>query len=94
MNIDGKDITKEEQYNVLLQFFYECVRFWEHELKVTSDESKEPYIHALKEVPRNHPKYIKGYEFDSDVRENFIKDRYMDTYGKEWKRYYEQRKSN
>lgn len=80
--------TKQEQYNILLEFFYECVKYWERFLKVDSDLDKQPYINALEEIPDVDPNVPFGKPFDKDVLENFTKDRYMDTYGKEWEKYY------
>lgn len=82
------DWTKEKQYDVLLRFFNDCVRFWERELKTDRDLDKEPYINALNEIPKHNPYIPNGMEFDKDVREEFIKHRYMDTYGRNWENFY------
>ena len=84
------DWTKEKQYDVLLKFFFECVRFWEHELKTDSDLDKTPYINAIKEIPKHDPYVPNGRPIDEEVRKEFIKHRYMDTYGNDWERYYKE----
>ncbi len=81
--------TKKEQYDILLKFFFECVKFWEKELNTDSDLDKAPYQNALKEIPKEDPNVPHGRKFDDDVREDFIKHRYMDTYGHNWKEFYE-----
>lgn len=82
------DWSEEKQYDVLLKFFHDCVRFWEHELKTDSDLDKAPYLEAIKEIPKNDPYVPNGRPFDAEVRNNFIKTRYMDVYGRDWERYY------
>lgn len=75
-------------YAILEKFFFECVRYWEKELNVSSDYSKEPYINAIKEIPTTYPYAPAGYALNTEIREKFIKSRYMDCYGKEWEKYY------
>jgi hypothetical protein len=77
-------MTKKEQYAILEKFFYECVRFWEHELKTDSDLDRQPYINAIKEIPQRNPYEVQGEEFDEDVIADFTKSRKMDCYGKDW----------
>lgn len=84
-------MTKAEQYNILMKFFGECVRYWEITLKSDSDFDKQPYINAIAEIPTHYPYSPQGELFNEDVRENFIKDRYMDTYGKDWEKYYQKK---
>ncbi len=82
--------TKREQYNILLQHFLDCVRYWESRLRVDSDLSNEAYKRALDEIPLSHPFIAyNAPAFDEDVRLDFIKDRCMDTYGRDWEREYE-----
>lgn len=80
-------MTKQEQYAVMEKFFYECVRFWEHELKTDSDLDKEPYLNAIKEIPKYYPYTPNGEPFDEDVRQSFYESRMMDVYGVNWRRY-------
>jgi hypothetical protein len=77
-------MTKEKQYAVLEKFFNDCVRFWERELKTDSDLDRQPYINAIREIPKRNPYTLQGEEFDEDVIENFTKSRKMDCYGKDW----------
>jgi len=79
-----------EQYNILDRFFRECVRFWEHELKTDSDIDKQPYINAIREIPKYNPYKMQGELIDEETRKHFIKRRYMDCYGKDWERYYKE----
>lgn len=81
-------MTKEEQKAVLEKHFNGCLRFWERELKTDSDLDKQPYINAIKEIPVVDPTCPCGKPLDKDIREEFIKSRFMDCYGKEWERYY------
>lgn len=82
--------SKEEQYDTLDKFFRECVRFWEHELNTNSDEDNRPYKNALEEVPKHNP-YIpfNPPELDKSVRDEFIKYRCMDIWGRNWESEYE-----
>ena len=77
-------MTKQEQYTTLYKFFFECVRFWERELKTDSDLDKTPYLNAIKEVPHNYPYKPNGEPIDENVRKEFIESRYMDVYGVNW----------
>lgn len=86
-------MTREEQYAVLDKHFRDCVRFWEHELKTDSDLDREPYIHAIMEIPVVDPFHMKGEPFDKDLREDFIKSRFMDCYGRDWERCYKEMRS-
>lgn len=81
-------MTREYQVKLLHKHFNDCLRFWEHELKIDSDLSKEPYINAIKEIPVVDPTCPNGEPFDADLREDFIVSRFMDCFGKEWSRYY------
>ena len=83
-----EDWSRQTQYDILLKFFYDCVKFWEKELNTDSDLDKTPYQNALKEIPTQDPKVLNGRKFDEKVREDFIKHRYMDTYGKNWETFY------
>ena len=82
--------SKEEQYDTLDKFFRECVRFWERELKTDSDIDSQPYKNALKEVPKHNP-YVpfNSPEFDKSIRDEFIKYRCMDIWGRNWECEYE-----
>ena len=86
-------MTREKQYEVLYRHFKDCERFWEHELKTDSDLDREPYIHAIMEIPVVDPFHMKGEPFDKDLRENFIKSRFMDCYGRDWERCYKEMRS-
>ena len=80
----------EEQKATLEKFFYECVRYWERELKTDSDLDKTPYINAIKEIPTTNPYLYKDSpKIDEEVRNDFVKARYIDCYGKDWREYYE-----
>lgn len=81
------DINRE-QYNILDQFFRECVRFWEHELKTDSDVDRQPFIHAIAEIPSVYPYAPNGYKLDPETVKHFKKCRYMDCYGRDWEKYY------
>lgn len=85
------DINRE-QYDVMEKFFGECVRFWEHELKTDSDLDRQPYINALREVPHRYPYVPWGEELDPETRKYFIKNKCMDTYGRDWEKYYNELK--
>lgn len=85
-------MSRDEQYNIMMKFFKDCVRFWEHELKTDSDLDRRPYENALMEIPTVDPFKPHGEPIDSDVREEFIKSRFMDTYGKDWERYYNEKR--
>lgn len=76
-----------------MEHFMDCVRFWERELKTDSDMSKQPYINAIREIPVVDPRVPNGRKLDKDVREEFIKSRFMDCYGKDWERYYKEMRS-
>lgn len=79
----------EKQWNqelVLEQFFNECLRYWEKELNISSDESREPFINAIKEIPRTNPYLVGSKEvIDESLRNDFIKYRLMDCFGQAWK---------
>ncbi len=82
--------TKEHQKSVLETFFKECLRFWERELKVSSDDSQEPYKNAIRDIPQNDPYTpFNAPVFDPDIRDSFIKSRYMDCYGLSWKEHFD-----
>lgn len=83
------DINRE-QYAILEKFFFECVRYWERSLNTDSDIDNRPYINALKDIPTTNPYVIQGEPIDEETRKYFIKCRYMDTYGKDWKHYYKE----
>ncbi len=80
-------MTKQEQYDLMLRFFHDCVRFWERALKTNSDIDKRPYINAIREIPHNNPYKPDGEPLDEDVRKQFYEDRMMDTYGTDWRNY-------
>ena len=83
--------TKREQYDILFRHFMDCVRYWESRLNIDSDLSNEAYKRALNEIPTTHPGIAyNAPKIDDDVRNGFIKDRCMDTYGKfYWEKEYE-----
>lgn len=76
---------------ILESFFGECLRYWERTLKVSSDLDKQPYINAITDIPHNNPYKMQGEPINETIREEFIKARYMDCYGKDWQKYYERR---
>lgn len=78
----------EEQYGILDQFFRECVRFWEHELKTDSDLDREPFVRAITEIPSTNPYRIGCIPLDAETVKQFKKSRYMDCYGRDWEKYY------
>lgn len=85
--------SREEQQTILLDFFNACVRYWERTLKIDSDLEKQAHINALEEIPTHDPRVpFNPPSFDEDVLEDFVKARYMDTYGRDWQRYYALRK--
>lgn len=84
-----KSETQKQQAQILYQFWGECVQYWERTLGVDSDLSKEPYIHALREIPKNNPYVVHVEPLDPYVITEFRKSRYMDTYGRSWKMYYQ-----
>lgn len=80
---------KDTQMEVLERSFNENLRFWEKELKVSSDFDREPFLNAIAEIPHTHPYICRNAPvFDKDIREEFVKSRYMDCYGKNWRNYY------
>ena len=83
-----KKWDKDTQILTLEKFFGECLRFWERELKVSSDIDKQPYINAIKEIPSYDPYTPVGEQIDPNIRNEFVKYRLMDCYGNEWEKYY------
>ena len=83
-------MTREEQYTVLDKHFRNCVRYWEVTLKTDSDLDKEPYIQAIREIPVVDPFHMKGEPLDMELREEFIKSRFMDCFGRDWERHYKE----
>lgn len=76
--------NKRNDLIILENFYKECLRFWERELKVSADEDKTPAIKALEDVrrittnpniPYNSPK------LDVDTKEYFVRRCEMDIYG-------------
>ena len=78
----------EEQYAILDRFFRECLRYWEHELKIDSDLDKQPFINAIRDIPNHNPYKVQGELLDTETVRQFKKYRYMDCYGRDWKKYY------
>lgn len=83
-------MTREEQIVVLEKHFQDCLKFWERELKTNSDIDREPYINAIKEIPVVNPFVPNGEALDTNIRENFIKSRFMDCFGCDWERHYKE----
>ncbi len=83
-------MTREEQMAVLDHHFRGCLRFWEHELKTDSDLDRTPYINAIKEIPVVDPTCPNGEPLDKALREEFIKSKFMDCFGKNWERHYKE----
>lgn len=79
----------EKQWNqelILEQFFNDCLKYWEKVLKVSSDDSKEPYIRSIRDIPKTNPYLVGSKEtIDESVRNDFIKYRLMDCFGNDWK---------
>jgi hypothetical protein len=82
--VKGRKMDKKRQYEILENFFIECVRYWERELNTDSDLDKQPYINAIKDIPMRNPYVPCGEPFDEDVLVEFIKHRKMDCYGNDW----------
>ena len=80
-------MSREETMAILEKFFGECLRFWEKELKVSSDLDKEPFINAIKEIPSTHPYRMGGEKLNPEWVAEFTKYRLMDCYGREWEQY-------
>lgn len=78
----------QEHFDILDQFFRECVRFWEHELKTDSDLDRRPYENAIREIPSTNPYRIGCIPLDTETVKEFTKSRYMDCYGRDWQKYY------
>ena len=76
--------SKAYQMGILEQFFGECLRFWERTLGVDSDLSQEPFINAMKEIPKYNPYKVQGELLDPDVVADFRRYRYMDCYGRDY----------
>lgn len=49
--------SREETICELNKFWETEIKYWEHKLGVTSDESKEPYIKSLEEMGNMELKY-------------------------------------
>ena len=84
-------MTIEQTMVELENFWNSNLRFWERELKVSSDESKQPMIESLTEFCRlqlefspNHPYSKEENRLDPDAVKEFIKFRKMDIWGKDW----------
>ena len=86
----GGERFMKDQKEILMRHFFDCVRYWERTLKVSSDESSEPYKRALDELPRNNPFRMTGEPFDAEVLAEFKKSRLMDVYGRDWERHWEE----
>ena len=80
-------MDKETTMIILQQFFNECLRYWEHDLKVDSDTSKLAYQRAIDEIPHRYPYSPNGEEINPEWRDEFRVARLMDCYGKDWKKY-------
>lgn len=85
-------LNREETMKHLGIFWLSSIRYWERILGVRSDESKEPYIQALKEMGDMqleysplHPYPDEKYKLDIEAVKDFIKYKKIDTYGNEWK---------
>lgn len=74
-------MTREEQLDILENFFNECVRFWERELNVSSKESKEPLLRALEEIPTVNPYVPNGEKLDKEVVEEFHSSKFAIAHG-------------
>ena len=84
----------EKQKKDLEKFFFDCVRFWERFLKISADESKEPYQRALDDLPQCNPFVIDGREpFNEGVLREFKRYRLMDTYGNDWEKHWDEHAS-
>ena len=82
------DWTEEYQEFILEKFFFECVRFWERELKTDRDLDKRPYENAIKEIAKHDPSVPNGRLIDENVRNLFKQYRLMDTYGVDWEKHW------
>lgn len=80
-------MTKDETMKVLEDHFNGCLRFWEHELKVSSDIDKAPYIEAIREIATTDPRSPYGEKLNEEWVAEFRRYRLMDCYGKDWEKY-------
>ena len=80
-------MNKEETMELLEQFFYECLRFWERTLKIDSDLSNIAYKNAIDEIPERNPYKKNGELLNKEWVDEFRKHRLMDCYGKDWEKY-------
>lgn len=78
-------LNREETIAELDKFWETEIKYWEHKLGVTSDESKEPYIKSLEEMGNMELKYSPMYPFleekyrlDVDGVKDFFMYRKMD----------------
>lgn len=58
--------SREETICELNKFWETEIKYWEHELGVTSDESKEPYIKSLEEMGNMELEYSPLYPFPEE----------------------------
>lgn len=84
--------NREETITELEKFWETEIKYWEHKLGVTSDESKEPYIKSLEEMGNMELKYSPMYPFpeekyrlDVEGVKDFFRYKKMNIYGKDWK---------
>ncbi len=80
-------MTKQETMEVLEKHFNACLRYWERELKVDSDLSKEAYIHAINEIATTDPTKPSGEKLNPEWVTEFRNHRLMDCYGNGWEEY-------
>lgn len=89
-----KTYTRADQERDLERHFTGCRKYWERTLGVSSDESKEPVLRALNELPRYNPFFpYERVTFDEDLLCSFKKCRLMDAYGMEWERHWNEHSS-
>ena len=74
---------------ILEKFFGECLRYWERTLNADSDLDKRPFINAIADIPHHNPYRVSGELIDVAIREEFVKEKYMDCYGRDWQRFYD-----
>ena len=84
--------SREETICELNKFWETEIKYWEHKLGVTSDESKEPCIKSLEEMENMELEYSPLYPFpeekyrlDVEGVKDFFRYKKMNIYGKDWK---------
>lgn len=84
-------MTRDSAFAELCRFWNSNVQFWEKELKVDSDSSRQPMIESLTEFCNlnlefspNYPFCKEEYRLNPEDVKDFIMYRKMDIWGKDW----------